>query len=101
MKRNWTAARAKVRDEGICRFCGTTQGLQACHVIPRSRISAAGGEAEDPLNIVVLCARDHALQHAGLLELLPLLTLPEQGYVAGLVGIEEARLRTTNRELAA
>jgi len=94
MRRNWTEARAKVHEEGRCRACHTTHGLQAAHVVPRSRVNAGLG-AEHPLNIVPLCAHCHALQHDGKLELLPLLSFREQGYVAGLVGIEEARRRTT------
>lgn len=94
MKRNWEAAHAKIREEGACRACGTTQNLDACHVIPRSRLTAQEG-AEDPRNIVPLCRRDHESQHSGRLELLGLLTLQEQGYIASLVGIEEARRRTT------
>lgn len=94
-----TAARAKVREEGACRACGTTTDLDPCHVIPRSRLTAKEG-AEDPRNIVPMCRRHHDAQHAGRLELLGLLRLDEQGYIAGLVGIEEARRRTTITPLA-
>lgn len=94
MRRDWGAARAKVEREGACRNCGTSHGLQAAHIVPRSRLTAKEG-AEHPNNIVPLCADCHAAQHAGHLELLPLLTLEEQGYISGLVGIEEARRRTT------
>lgn len=94
MKRDWSLARAKVESEGHCRACGGTRGLQAAHVVPRSRLGARSG-AEDPGNIVPLCVDCHAAQHAGRLELLPLLSLDEQSYVVSLVGIEEARRRTT------
>jgi len=94
MKRDWRAARAKVDTEGSCRACGTGPPLESAHIVPRSRLRADEG-AEDPLNVIPLCPQHHLLHHAGHLELLPLLTLPEQGYVAGLVGIEEARRRTT------
>lgn len=100
MRRDWRAAREKLEAEGHCRFCGTTHGLTCAHIIPRSRIGAMGG-AEDSRNIIPLCQRDHTLQHAGRLELLPLMTLEEQSYAAWLVGIAEAYRRTTNRELAA
>jgi hypothetical protein len=91
MKRDWTAAWDKVREEGACRACGTTEGLDPAHIVPRS---AAVKGTEDPRNIVPLCRHDHDAQHAGRLELLGLLTKEEQGYIAGLVGIEEARRRT-------
>lgn len=94
MKRDWSQARAKVAEEGRCRSCGRSQDLEAAHVIPRSRIGPKGG-AEDPRNICPLCRRCHRAQHDGKLELLPLLSLEEQGYIAGLVGIEEARRRVT------
>lgn len=96
--RDWTRARQKVDAEGACRACGTTHGLQAAHIVPRSRVSAGAGRGEDPRNIVPLCVDCHADEHNGRLELLPLLTLPEQGYIAELVGIEEARRRTTRKE---
>lgn len=94
MKRDWAAARAKVDAEGHCRACGSTHGLEAAHIVPRSRLRADEG-AEDPRNICVLCARCHRAQHAGALELLPILTLEEQGYAASLVGLVEATRRTT------
>lgn len=94
MRRNWAIPRAKVASEGACRACGSTVGLQAAHIIPRSRIHAdGGGESAD--NVICLCRDCHAAQHAGRLELLPMLTLEEQGFAASLVGIEEARRRTT------
>lgn len=99
MKRSWAAARAKVEAEGHCRACGSTQNLEAAHIVPRSRIGPLGA-AEDPRNIVPLCPQCHRDQHAGALELLPLLRLDEQGYAASLVGLTEATRRTTNRQAA-
>ncbi len=93
-KRDYGPARAKVDAEGMCRMCGAYDGVQAAHIVPRSRL--VGGEgAEDPRNIIPLCFRCHGQQHAGDLELLPLMTHEEQGYVASLVGITEALKRTT------
>lgn len=94
MKRDWTEARAKVEEEGCCRACGSSDFafLEAAHIIPRSRVTSGG---EHPANVVPLCSSCHRDQHAGRLELLPLLTLVEQSYIAGLVGIENARRRTT------
>jgi 5-methylcytosine-specific restriction endonuclease McrA len=91
-KRDWTAARAKVDEEGQCRACGTNSGLQAAHVIPRSRITRGG---EDPRNIVPLCVGCHQAQHAGRLELLPVLHRDEQAYAVELVGLGEAYRRVT------
>lgn len=93
MKRDWTAPRAKVDEEARCRVCGSTVRLEAAHIIPRSQV--APGPGEDPRNIVPLCARCHADVHALRLELLPVLTLDEQAYVAGLVGIARAQRMTT------
>lgn len=94
MTRDWTQARAKVDREGMCRSCARGEPLEAAHIVPRSRVNADGG-AEHEDNIVPLCPPCHRAQHAGALELLPLLTLREQGYAAGLVGLPEALRRTT------
>ncbi len=90
--RDWTEARAKVRAEGKCRACGRGGKLEASHVVPRSRVTVGG---EDARNIVPMCAECHRKHHAGELELLPLLSLGEQSYAAGLVGLVEAVRRTT------
>jgi hypothetical protein len=100
MKRDWRAARAKVEAEGACRRCGSTQLLDACHAIPRSRVGPPDGE--DPLNILVLCRLCHQESHNGTgLDLLPYMTLEEQGHAAKLVGIAEAYQRLGNVRLAA
>jgi hypothetical protein len=49
----------------------------------------------DPLNIVPLDRRCHAAYDSGQLELLSALTLPEQSYAAGLIGVAEVYRRTT------
>jgi 5-methylcytosine-specific restriction endonuclease McrA len=90
--RDMAAARKKVAVEGACRACGTTHDLDPAHVIPRSRVTVGG---EDLRNIVPLCRRCHDAQHAGRLELLPLLRRDEQAYVVELVGLGEAYRRTT------
>lgn len=51
-RRQWAKARAKVVGEGHCRVCGTTWGLEAAHVIPRS---VAPNHGEHPDAIVPLC----------------------------------------------
>jgi 5-methylcytosine-specific restriction endonuclease McrA len=99
-KRDWTLANAKVRDEGKCRNCPNTYGLQAAHIIPRSRVGPPHGEHPD--NIIPLCNRCHADAHAGTLELLGLLTRDEATYAVHLVGLGEAYTRlTTSRKDAA
>jgi hypothetical protein len=90
--RIWTAARNKVASEGACRRCRSPFALEAAHIIPRSRVGAQkGAEHED--NIVPLCSRDHAAQHAGLWELGPFLTEAEWRHAVGLVGEGEAERR--------
>lgn len=99
-RRDWSRARAKVEAEGRCRSCGRGESayrLEAAHIVPRSRVGIGG---EDPRNIVPLCPLCHGAQHRGELELLPLLDLSEQSYIVSLVGIEEARRRTTRETVA-
>jgi 5-methylcytosine-specific restriction endonuclease McrA len=94
-KRSWTAARAKVEEEGICRACQLAfTGLQAAHIIPRTRVKP--GEGENPLNIVVLCRPCHAAFDEGRLDLLPFLNRDECAYAVQLVGLHEAYRRITN-----
>lgn len=95
-KRRWQAAREKVEEEGRCRNCGLGGILEAAHIIPRSRIGIGRG-GEDQLNVLPLCPGCHRQYDSNQLEVLPLLTLTEQSYIVLLVGIEEARLRTTIR----
>ena len=57
MKRlDWTAARAKVDDEGECRACGARESssvrLEASHLWPRSL-----GGTQDPDGIITLCSQ--------------------------------------------
>jgi hypothetical protein len=102
MARDWSAARLKVDTEGRCRVCGRSNvKLDAAHIVPRSRVSA-GGRGEHPDNIVPLCHEPcHAAYDGHRLDILPYLTLGEQAYVVGLVGLAEAYRRTTNERLAA
>lgn len=97
MRRDWRAARAKLASEGHCRACGNAFSLQCAHIIPRSQVTIGG---EDERNIIILCVDCHSAQHAGSLELLPLLTLSEQAYAVELVGIAEAYRRTSTKEIA-
>jgi 5-methylcytosine-specific restriction endonuclease McrA len=98
--RDWSAARAKVEAEMVCRVCLVHGALDAAHIVPRSRIGAGLG-GEDPRNIVPLCRFHHAEYDQGTLDLLPYLTRDEQAYAVVLVGLYEAYRRTTNERLAA
>jgi hypothetical protein len=68
--------------------------LDAAHIIPRSRVGPP--EGDHPLNIVPCCRPCHSAYDLGTLDLLPHITLQEQGYAASLVGLDEARQRITN-----
>jgi 5-methylcytosine-specific restriction endonuclease McrA len=94
-KRSWDQAAVKVVEEGRCRSCGAVGALDPAHVIPRSAVKP--GPGEDPRNVIPLCRACHNATHHQLLELLPLLSLEEQAYAVGLVGIERARRYTTVR----
>jgi hypothetical protein len=91
-QRVWAAARDKIREEAACRRCRSPYSLEAAHIIPRSRVGARRG-AEDADNIIPLCSRDHAAQHAGLWELGPFLTDAEWAHARLLVGDGEAERR--------
>jgi 5-methylcytosine-specific restriction endonuclease McrA len=99
VKRDWTDMRAKVEREGMCRRCGCTSGLEAAHIVARSRMRP--GPAEDPLNCVPLCRHCHELYDLLGLNISPFLKPEEWAYVVGLVGWAEARRRITNRRDAA
>lgn len=102
-KRSWTAALEKVASEGKCRACGRADvKLDAAHLVPRSQVPP--GIGEDPRNIVPLCAGPigcHIRYDGHALELLGVLTLDEQSYITGLVGIARAYRITTHRDQAA
>ena len=96
-KRDYTAGRAKVDEEGVCRVCGSSWRLEAAHVIPRSRVRP--GMGEDPRNIVPLCGDQcHPAYDQGRLDLLPYLTASEQAYAVEIDpgGLMGALQRVTN-----
>ncbi len=134
LKRNWEAAHEKLLAEGRCRACRrpkTSVKLEAAHIIGReadrlSPLSMFFRPHSDrlwaepylvvPARIIPLCgpATDtttcHGKQHAGRLDLIPLLTLPEilqavhdASRLYGGNGFENARLRlvpTSERAVA-
>jgi 5-methylcytosine-specific restriction endonuclease McrA len=95
-RRTWVEARAKVVREGRCRNCGTTNGIEAAHLVPRSRVNANGG-AEDPRNILPLCGDFangcHRAYDEHRLTIRPLLTPEEIAYMVHLVGQGETDRR--------
>jgi hypothetical protein len=101
-ERDWSAARAKVDDEGRCRceILGHCQGrLQAAHTIGRQYdvvLGPRGSMYVDPLDIVPLCAYHHRLYDQKRLDLLPYTFLKEQAKAVEHVGIEAARGRLTS-----
>ena len=100
-RRDWTDPRAKVDAEGKCRVCARAGiKLDAAHLIPRSRVSAGAGEHVD--NIVPLCAeRCHPAFDRHELDLLPFLTLGEQGKAVELSnGLLDALRRLTGKHWA-
>jgi len=110
-KRDWTDALAKVQDEGECRICGRTEGLEAAHIMGRSHDEPKLGKDGwplkelyvDPDRICPLCAAwsgygqgkwCHEMVDAHELDLLPFLTTSEQvRAVADAGSIETARRR--------
>lgn len=99
-QRNWAKARNKVASEGRCRRCHSRFGLEAAHIIPRSRISAGRG-GEEALNIIPLCRWCHRAYDELGVDFSGYLTMPEWEYAVGLVGEAEARRRITNKRDAA
>jgi hypothetical protein len=89
LRRDWTLARSKCDAEGGCRNCGFPR-VEAAHIIGREHDSkpplrggvfAHPGYVVNPDRIIPLCRECHQGpqgQHAGRLDLLPLLTLDEQ-----------------------
>ncbi len=106
VKRDWTAAIAKVQEEGMCRYCGLSQDLQAAHVIGREHdpleIGPRGGEMRVvlPEAIVPLCSFHHQVYDVRQLDLLPFLYVDEQAHAVRVAGgITQALRRITgNRD---
>ena len=84
VRRDWTAARAKVDSEGQCRICGSSGRVEAAHIIPRS---LNGSKANmEPDGIVPLCRRCHELTDAGQIPLSPHLSTNEQAHAVMMAG---------------
>jgi hypothetical protein len=114
--RDWTAARAKVEEEGCCRICKRTdRKLDAAHVLGREhdepKVSRSTGEIlkelyVDPDRIFPACGpfpdNCHGDVDFNRINYLQVLTLPEQiKAVEDAGGIEAARIRLApveNRE---
>ena len=95
-RRDWSAARAKVEAEGVCRVC-RRPNPEAAHVTGRKHDKPkAGGKTlyVKPESVVALCGQHHRAYDAHELDLLPYLTLDEQlQAVADAGGLELARVR--------
>lgn len=75
-KRDWTAAREKCEaEDNRCRVCRKV-GVDAAHVIPRSRNGSEANMSADA--IIPLCRICHQRQHLEKLSILEVLTLDEQ-----------------------
>ncbi len=92
VKRDWSKAVEKVQAEGMCRYCGLSQDLEAAHIIGRQHdpieVGPRGGEARVvlPESIVVLCSFHHQLYDARQLDLLPFLYVDEQAHAVKVAG---------------
>ena len=84
VRRDWTAARAKVDAEGQCRICGSTQSVEAAHIIPRS---LNGSKANmEPDGIVPCCRSCHTRVDAHQIPLSPHLSTNEQAHAVKMAG---------------
>lgn len=104
MRRDWSLARSKVEAEGRCRVCGQTSSLEAAHVCGQKYDSADG--IVRPVDVVPLCSRKpsgaggcHQAYDSHDLDLLPYLSLEEQAWAAGHLGLVRALARTTGRRV--
>lgn len=103
-RRVWLEMRAKVVREGQCRNCGTTHGVEAAHLVPRSRLGPNKG-AEDARNCIPLCGDFergcHRAYDEHRMSIRHLLRADEIAYMVQLVGEGETDRRIdANREAA-
>ena len=98
-RRDWTDAREKVEEEGRCRMCGITRGLQAAHITRRSFDAPGPGRKTlwvNPDSVVPLCPPCHASYDAHELSILGRLTHVEQRKALEDMGTIEAVRRRTD-----
>jgi hypothetical protein len=93
-RRNWTFARAKVSKEGFCRKCGTSNGVQAAHILGRAYDN---GVVVLPCAIVPLCPSCHRQYDDHELDLWPYLTTIERRRAIHRLGEGDARRRISGR----
>lgn len=98
MKRLWDDARAKVREEGKCRVCGTHFRLECAHITARRHDAPASPDSNvryvHPLSVVPLCQDCHRSYDAHEIDLLGHLTPHEEARaVVAMNGLENARMR--------
>lgn len=82
--------RAKVED-AECRACLARGDMDPAHTIPRSL-----GGGHNPDSIIPLCRSCHRAQHAGTIDLLPLMEREEEVEAVRVVGIARAYRYLTN-----
>jgi hypothetical protein len=101
VERDFSIARAKVDAEGVCRVCGTSRDLQAAHIAYRRYDPKVAKKRAVvvPDDICPLCRSCHEKYDQHRLDLLPYLSLREQGRAAYLLGIARAYERTTGTRL--
>lgn len=114
VRRDWTAARAKLMQEGRCRNCGKTEAelhrqglrLECAHILGRTHDMKlpSGVRFVHTLATVPLCGPPtdtrtcHAAYDGHRLDLWPKLTERERAYAVQLVGEGQARRRIEGRK---
>ena len=89
--RNWSAGRARVREEGRCRACARPGDHDPAHIIARARTQPGLDYGDQPTNFVALCRACHrSYDRQGppgtQLDLLPFLDREEQATAVLLAG---------------
>lgn len=88
--------RRKVNDEAQCRACGLEMDLEAAHIIARSQ--SIDPLMEEALNCIPLCTHCHRQYDHRDLDILSLLTVPEQGHAVLMAGGVMTMLRRVTGE---
>lgn len=94
MARDWSEAKAKCEDEGVCRYPGCNAQPTPAHLWHRGM-----GGGMDAAGIIPLCLAHHTRFDEHQLDVLELCTLEEQLYCVRQAGsIERARQRLVPSE---
>ena len=95
MRRDWSKARAKIDDEGVCRVCESAQAPQAAHIVGRA-YDPSDGKVR-PVDVVPLCPNCHLEYDGRGLDLLPYLSYEEQAAAVEHLGIVRALHRLSGK----